>query len=223
MFPELSLDKLGLDGSPLQLEVLMIALTGREPSRLDLSPYIRPSVQFLALVNPQTLQFERPELSFIFPETAPNRAYIPAVRHTFHISQAGAAVMRSWTRLDLVVMHESDLHYTDNDAPTKLERRHIFFLLEPIVVGVPPSPAHGLSIAVLWDLTPEGKEPLLGPGALRDPVEYLASRRSLAGSRVTKAFLVLPNEDERNAQIEKAAELEAEFARITIVAEPPVL
>ena len=193
-FPELNLTKLGLDGSPLALDLLEIYMclhrNGTSSVVRQAGPDFRPSPHVLALFNPLELQVREPS----------HRADTTAPRESFQISRAGAAAMRAWDRLKTVELVNLDLHYTATDVPTDVFTRQAFFLFDPF----PPSERPKTRYTVYWILQkhqPEAGRLIVegarGPVLMR-PVAYLGNRSyAIARSKIARGFLVLPNGLER--------------------------
>lgn len=190
-FPELSLDKLGLDGSPLRLRSLVIGLALTIADGFLILPSFRPSLHFLSLVDPAVLTI-RNMAAFVGP--GPTSALLLR-RDTALVSRATATVICGWPRLESVTLDDIDLHVTPNDLRAPDASTHEFFLCEPGPTSSPP-------VCVWWDLRTKTKGPATSQRSrlLDEPVEYFAARQPLLASKVRQAFLVLPDDKEREKE-----------------------
>lgn len=205
-FPELSLDKLGLGGSPVRLQRLEIVLIFDKQfyPAWSVTRALRLSPQFLLLLDPaQLLVRERASTGLppppvrLFGGSRTDYYSQRATLDSVQVNRAAADAMCSWTRLGEVHLIDLDLHITQDDQQTNNTTAHAFFLHLPVLPSIP-------STSVWWLLKRKPGFPSndSGPQVLATPIRYLAARQPLEPTRIKRAYLVLPEEKER--LVEKA-------------------
>lgn len=191
-FPELSLDKLSLGGSPIPLRTLEIILMVKHdldrPRTVPGPSLFNPHLQLLNLSNPVELRISEPL------KWRSNRDLVTP-RSTVHITRAAADTICGWTRLRKVTLIDLDFYVTPHDQPLRTPAERELFLHRRV-----PGPSP--SITVTWVLSAPAAETTeeqadQEESRFLEPVEYFARRRPLDPAIIKQAFLVLPNDDER--------------------------